>query len=68
MQLRRISAVSSMREILSTQLQSIKDGGTWKTERVITSPQQGTISIEDSDKKVLNFCANNYLGLSVSNS
>ena len=67
MQIRRLSAVSSMREILSTQLQSIKDGGTWKTERVITSPQQGAISIEDSDKKVLNFCANNYLGLSVSN-
>ena len=55
-----------MKEILSSQLQSIKEGGTWKTERVITSPQEGAISIENSDKKVLNFCANNYLGLSVS--
>ena len=55
-----------MKEILSSQLQSIKEGGTWKTERVITSPQEGAINIENSDRKVLNFCANNYLGLSVS--
>jgi len=53
-----------MKEILSSQLQSIKEGGTWKTERVITSPQEGAINIENSDRKVLNFCANNYLGLS----
>ena len=56
-----------MREILSDQLQTIKEGGTWKTERVITSAQEGAINIQDSKKKVLNFCANNYLGLSVSN-
>ena len=60
------AAVSSMQEILSNQLQAIKEAGTWKSERVITSPQDGAINIEGTEKKVLNFCANNYLGLSVS--
>eukprot|EP00112_Aurelia_sp_Birch-Aquarium-sp1_P004674 Seg1529.6 transcript_id=Seg1529.6/GoldUCD/mRNA.D3Y31 product="2-amino-3-ketobutyrate coenzyme A ligase mitochondrial" protein_id=Seg1529.6/GoldUCD/D3Y31 len=64
LQIRSSSAISSMREILSDQLQAIQEGGTWKTERVITSPQEGAINIQDSKKKVLNFCANNYLGLS----
>lgn len=66
MQLRGVSAVASMREIISGQLHSIKEAGTWKNERVITSAQKGSINIENSDRKVLNFCANNYLGLSVS--
>ncbi|XP_065051468.1 2-amino-3-ketobutyrate coenzyme A ligase, mitochondrial-like [Rhopilema esculentum] len=58
------AAVSSMKEILSNQLKAIEDAGTWKSERVITSPQDGAINIEGTEKKVLNFCANNYLGLS----
>lgn len=46
------------------QLEDIKAAGTFKTERVITSPQKSKITVEGSQKKVLNFCANNYLGLS----
>jgi glycine C-acetyltransferase len=52
---------------LKTQLQneisSIKEEGLFKTERIITSPQGAEITL-DTGKKVLNFCANNYLGLS----
>ena len=40
----------------------MRDAGTYKTERVITSAQD--MEIEAEGKKVLNFCANNYLGLS----
>jgi glycine C-acetyltransferase len=43
-------------------LQDIKDAGTYKEERVITSPQDADIEVE-SGEHVLNFCANNYLGL-----
>jgi glycine C-acetyltransferase len=49
-------------EHLQQQLQEIKEAGLYKTERVITSPQG--VEIETNGKKVLNFCANNYLGLS----
>jgi glycine C-acetyltransferase len=38
--------------------------GTFKNERVITSPQSASVSIAGRDGTVLNFCANNYLGLS----
>lgn len=61
-----MSGVPAMREILGSQLEGIKQAGTWKTERVITSPQESSINIQGSEKKMLNFCANNYLGLSVS--
>ncbi len=47
---------------LQQTLQEIKDAGLYKKERVITSPQ-GVI-IEANGRRVLNFCANNYLGLS----
>jgi glycine C-acetyltransferase len=48
---------------LQHQLQEIKDAGLYKKERVITSPQGAEIdTLEAGD--VLNFCANNYLGLS----
>ena len=43
-------------------LQEIKDAGTYKEERVITSQQDADIEVESGDH-VLNFCANNYLGL-----
>jgi len=59
-----MSGVANMREIVATQLTGIKDAGTWKTERVITTPQSNTIKVAGNDKKLLNFCANNYLGLS----
>ncbi|OGX90350.1 glycine C-acetyltransferase [Hymenobacter coccineus] len=48
---------------LQQQLQEIKDNGLFKKERVITSPQGAEIETEEAGE-VLNFCANNYLGLS----
>lgn len=47
---------------LSATLEEIKSQGLYKTERVIIGPQNATISIADG-RRVLNFCANNYLGL-----
>ncbi len=47
---------------LAGELTSIREQGLYKTERVITSPQSAEISTTDG-KHVLNFCANNYLGL-----
>jgi len=61
---RWMSAVAQMREIIGDQLTGIKNAGTWKTERVITSAQSRLVNIEGTDEKMLNFCANNYLGLS----
>ncbi len=47
---------------LRTELASLKDAGLYKSERVITSKQAGEIAVA-SGERVLNFCANNYLGL-----
>jgi glycine C-acetyltransferase len=47
---------------LAGELTSIREQGLYKTERVITTPQSSEISTTDG-KHVLNFCANNYLGL-----
>lgn len=49
-------------ETLQNELQNIKNDGLYKTERIITSQQSA--EIEANGKKLLNFCANNYLGLS----
>ncbi len=51
----------SMRSDLTRQLQEIRDAGLWKPERVIGSPQGANVAV--LDRKVLNLCANNYLGL-----
>ena len=51
----------SMRTDLTRQLQEIRDAGLWKPERVIGSPQGANVAV--LDRKVLNLCANNYLGL-----
>lgn len=48
---------------LEQELKSIEEAGLFKKERVITSPQSAEITIAGG-QKVLNFCANNYLGLS----
>ncbi|MFD2201549.1 glycine C-acetyltransferase [Shivajiella indica] len=48
---------------LEKELKEIEEAGLFKRERVITSPQSAEITISGG-KKVLNFCANNYLGLS----
>jgi len=45
-----------------TELRAVRDAGTYKNERVLTSPQDATVAVDD-DRQVLNFCANNYLGL-----
>jgi glycine C-acetyltransferase len=49
-------------EIYRSQLDEIRQAGTWKEERLITSHQG--VEIQVNGKTVLNFCANNYLGLS----
>lgn len=48
---------------LAAQLEEVKTQGLYKEEREITSPQQALISVSGG-QEVLNFCANNYLGLS----
>ncbi len=48
---------------LQTELEQIKTDGLYKKERIITSPQGAVIKI-DTGEEVINFCANNYLGLS----
>lgn len=53
----------TLKSILEEELLKIREAGLYKEERIITSPQGAVISIQ-GDKKVLNFCANNYLGLS----
>ena len=52
-----------MKEHLSAELKAIEEAGLYKQERIITSPQKADITVEGG-KEVLNFCANNYLGLS----
>jgi glycine C-acetyltransferase len=46
---------------LSSELEGLKSAGLYKSERVIASPQSAEIEV--SGRKLLNFCANNYLGL-----
>ncbi|MFO0385293.1 MAG: glycine C-acetyltransferase [Flavobacteriales bacterium] len=53
----------TFQEYLRRELQSIEDAGLFKRERIITSPQGAEITTSDG-RQVLNFCANNYLGLS----
>lgn len=48
---------------LQKELDAIKEAGLYKKERIITTPQSAQIAT-DNGKEVLNFCANNYLGLS----
>ncbi len=48
---------------LSTQLKDIQDAGLFKRERIITTAQDAVIKTTDGEE-VLNFCSNNYLGLS----
>lgn len=48
---------------LSKEIESIKEAGLFKTERIITTPQGADIKVKTGEE-VINFCANNYLGLS----
>lgn len=52
-----------IKEHLSSELDNIREAGLFKSERIITSSQEAEIELE-SGQRVLNFCANNYLGLS----
>ena len=52
-----------IKDYIQNELAEIRESGLYKSERIITSPQDAVITL-DSGKEVLNFCANNYLGLS----
>lgn len=52
-----------IKEYLQQEIQEIKDNGLFKKERIITSAQDAVIKISTGEE-VINFCANNYLGLS----
>jgi len=52
-----------IKEHLAKEIKDIREAGLYKAERIIVSPQAAEIQLE-SGQKVLNFCANNYLGLS----
>ncbi|MDY3101515.1 MAG: aminotransferase class I/II-fold pyridoxal phosphate-dependent enzyme, partial [Porphyromonas sp.] len=52
-----------MKDYLSAELKKIKEDGLYKEERIITTPQRADIKV-NAGQEVLNFCANNYLGLS----
>eukprot|EP00435_Cladocopium_sp_Y103_P063242 s4_g24.t2 len=64
---RRLTTVSRNDSFLSRleeELQGMRTAGTFKVERVLESPQSGAVTVAGGSKPVLNFCANNYLGLS----
>ncbi|MDP7287243.1 MAG: glycine C-acetyltransferase [Phycisphaerae bacterium] len=52
----------SMRTVIAGELNEIRQGGLYKEERILTSPQGANVAVAGG-RKVLNFCANNYLGL-----
>ncbi len=63
--IRNSSALARLKTHLDEQLAGIKNAGTFKNERVITSKQGSYIKVAGRNNDILNFCANNYLGLSV---
>jgi len=58
------AAPGVLRDVVESQLESIKAASTYKHERVLTTPQSTSIGVRGSHAHVLNLCANNYLGLS----
>src|SRR3569833_888300 len=54
---------TTLKPVLEKELDEIEKAGLYKRERIITSPQGADITVQGG-KKVINFCANNYLGLS----
>lgn len=54
---------ATLQPVLQKELKEIEEAGLFKTERIIVTPQGADIQLADG-KKVVNFCANNYLGLS----
>ena len=57
-----VTPTARLRGELAHTLDEIRDAGLWKPERVLGSPQDATVRLADG-REVLNFCANNYLGL-----
>ena len=55
---------TKFKQHLAKELSDIKDAGLYKNERIIITPQKADIEVEGAKGDVLNFCANNYLGLS----
>lgn len=62
--LRCTSSLANLKANLDSELAGIHEAGTWKTERVITTKQGVEINVQGRREKIINFCANNYLGLS----
>lgn len=58
-----MEAYNNFQEYLKNELTDIKSSGLYKNERIIVSPQSASIRVS-TGQEVLNFCANNYLGLS----
>jgi len=58
------STLSNYCKHLDGELVAIQNAGTFKRERIIVTKQGSHIKVQGSDKDILNFCANNYLGLS----
>jgi glycine C-acetyltransferase len=54
---------TTLKPVLEQELAAIEEAGLYKRERIITSPQGADITVQGG-KEVINFCANNYLGLS----
>ena len=54
--------MKEIKNIIQNQIVDMKSDGTFKNERIIESPQETEIDV--LGKSVINFCANNYLGLS----
>jgi glycine C-acetyltransferase len=54
---------NTMKQHLQTELKAIEEGGIYKRERIITSPQGAKVTVSSGDEVVI-MCANNYLGLS----
>jgi glycine C-acetyltransferase len=59
----KITMYKTLQPVLQKELQEIEDAGLFKRERIITTPQGADIMVS-SGAEVVNFCANNYLGLS----
>merc|ERR1712013_520902 len=58
------SAAAALNTRLEEDMEAIRQAGTWKTERVLSTAQSVTVGIAGGSDAVLNFCSNNYLGLS----
>src|SRR5690242_16407592 len=63
---RRTAMFAGAKEVYEKTLSEIRDAGLYKDERVIVTPQSARIGVGTGEARrdVLNFCANNYLGLS----